>query len=112
MPSLVEIKLAQWFWRKRFLNFVNVFSPFRNYFPFEKSGVPYLNKIESPSPKDDLCQVWLKLAQWFFRIKENVKKFMTMTTTTTDNGQISIGKSSLKHSPQMSDKIPDRSEMW
>ena len=27
----------------------------------------YLNKHESSSPKDALCQVWLKLAQWFWR---------------------------------------------
>jgi hypothetical protein len=26
-----------------------------------------LNKLESPPPKDDLCQVWLNLAQWFWR---------------------------------------------
>ena len=26
-----------------------------------------LNKLESPLPKDALCQVWLKLAQWFWR---------------------------------------------
>ena len=26
----------------------------------------YLNKFESHSPKDALCQVWLKLAQWFW----------------------------------------------
>ena len=26
-----------------------------------------LNKIESHSPEDALCQVWLKLAQWFWR---------------------------------------------
>ena len=26
-----------------------------------------LNKIESHSPKEVLCQVWLKLAQWFWR---------------------------------------------
>jgi hypothetical protein len=26
-----------------------------------------LNKLELPSPKDDLCQVSLKLAQWFWR---------------------------------------------
>jgi hypothetical protein len=26
-----------------------------------------LNKLESPSPKDNLCQVWLKLAQRFCR---------------------------------------------
>ena len=32
----VWLKLAQWFWRRRFLNFVNVFSLFRNYLPLEK----------------------------------------------------------------------------
>jgi hypothetical protein len=26
-------------------------------------------KLESPLPKDDLCQVWLKLALWFWRIR-------------------------------------------
>ena len=34
----VWLKLAQWFWRKRFLNCVNVFSLFRNYLPLEKGG--------------------------------------------------------------------------
>ena len=63
----VWLKLAQWFWRRRFLNFVNVFSLFHNYLPLEKAGALYLNKLESPSPKDALCQVWLKLAQWFWR---------------------------------------------
>mgnify|MGYP003683194777 CR=1 FL=1 len=29
--------------------------------------VLYLSKLEFPSPKDALCQVWLKLAQWFWR---------------------------------------------
>ena len=32
-----------------------------------KRGALYLNKIESPLPKDALCQVWLKLAYWFWR---------------------------------------------
>ena len=27
----------------------------------------YLNKIEYPSPKDALCQVWLNFIQWFLR---------------------------------------------
>ena len=63
----VWLKLAQWFWRRRFLNFVNIFSLFRNYLPLEKGGAHHLNKLESPSPKDALCQVWLKLAQWFWR---------------------------------------------
>ena len=63
----VWLKLAQWFWRRRFFNFVNVFLLFRNYFPLEKGGALHLNKHESPSPKDALCQVWLRLAQWFWR---------------------------------------------
>ena len=50
-----------------FFNFVNVFSLFRYYLPLEKGGALHLNKLESPLPKDALCQVWLKLAQWFWR---------------------------------------------
>ena len=53
----VWLKLAQWFLR-RFLNVVNVFSLFGNYFPLEKGGGLHLNKLESPSPKDALCKVW------------------------------------------------------
>ena len=30
-------------------------------------GSSSLKKLESPSPKDALCQDWLKLAQWFWR---------------------------------------------
>ena len=33
----------------------------------EKDGALHLNKLESSSPKDALCQVWLKLAQRFWR---------------------------------------------
>ena len=61
----VWLKMARWFWRRTFLNFVNVFSLFRNYLPLGKGGALHLNKFESPSSKDALCQVWLKLAQWF-----------------------------------------------
>ena len=63
----VWLKLAQWFWRIRFLNVVNVFSLFHNYLPLEKGWAFHLNKLESPSHKDALCQIWLKLAQWFWR---------------------------------------------
>ena len=63
----VWLKMAQWFWRRRFLIFVNVFSQLCNYLPLEKAGALHLNKLESPSPKDALCQFWLKLVQWFFR---------------------------------------------
>ena len=74
VPSLVE--LAQWFWRRRFLNFVNVFLLFCNYLPLEKGVALYLNKLESPSPKDALCQVWLKLASWFLRRRWKCEKFL------------------------------------
>jgi len=40
-----------------------------------KRGQPlYLNKSESPSPKNVSYQVWLKLAKWFLRsrLKETV----------------------------------------
>ena len=73
VPSLVEIGSVVL--RRRFFNFVNVFSLFRNYLPLEKGGAHYLNKLESPSPKDALCQVWLKLAQWFWRRRWKCEKF-------------------------------------
>ena len=49
----------------------------------------HLNKHESPSPKDALCQVWLKLAQWFLRIRWKYKKFTDRWTDggTTDTRQ-------------------------
>ena len=46
------------------------------------------------------CQVWLKLAHWFWRRRSKCEKFKTMKTktttmTTTDNGQILIRKAHL-----------------
>ena len=87
----VWLKLAQWFWRRRSLNYVNVFSLFRNYLLLETGRALHLNKLESPLPKDALCQVWLKLAQWFWRRRWKFENFTTMTAmtrTTTDKGQI------------------------
>ena len=64
MLSLVEIGSVV-LEKKIFLNFVNLFSLFRNYLPLEKGGVLYLNKVESPSSKDALCQVWLWRRRFF-----------------------------------------------
>jgi hypothetical protein len=61
--------LTCWFWRRRFSKNFNVFLLFRYYLPLKKGYPLRLNKLESPLPKDDLCQVWLKLAQWFWRRK-------------------------------------------
>ena len=42
-----------WNWlRRRFFNFVNVFSLFCNYFPLEKDKALHMYKLEFPSPKD------------------------------------------------------------
>ena len=60
------VKLPQWFWRRWFFKFVNVFWLFHN-FSLWKELALHLNKLESPSPKDALCQVWLKLAPLFWR---------------------------------------------
>ena len=73
VPSLVEI--GPGVLEKKILNFVNVFSLFDNYLLLEKGGVLHLNKLESPSPKDALCQVWLKLPQWLWRRRWNVKVY-------------------------------------
>ena len=34
--------------------------------PLEKSKARHLNKLEAPSAKDALHQVWLKFAKWFW----------------------------------------------
>ena len=71
----VWLKLDQWFWRRRFFKDFNVSLLFHNYLPFEKGIALFLNKLESPSPKNFLCQVWLKLAQWFWRRRWKCEKF-------------------------------------
>ena len=62
---------------RRFLNFVIMimFSLFRKYLPLEIGVVLYFKKLESPSPKDALCQVWLKLAHWFLKRRWKWEKF-------------------------------------
>ena len=63
----VWLKFTYCFWRRCFINFIDVFLLFLNYLPLEKVVALRLNKLESPSPKDALCYVWLKLAPWFWR---------------------------------------------
>ena len=65
-PRIICTKFG-WNWptgsgEDNFLKFVKVFLQFCNYLPYEKGGALYF-----PSPKDTLCQVWLKLAKWFWR---------------------------------------------
>ena len=84
MLCQVWLKLARWFWRRRFLKVVNLFLLFPNYLPFGKGVVLLLNKLESPSPGNTLCQVWLKLAQWFWRRRWKCEKFTDRWAETDD----------------------------
>ena len=76
------MKFAQWFWKRRkFVNVISVFLLFHNYHLLEKGVAIHLNKLEFPSFKDSLCEIYLKLAKWFLRRSRKCAKF---TTTTTD----------------------------
>ena len=45
------VELTQRFWRRRFLNFVNVFSLFYNYLPLEKGGAFHLTNLNPLHPR-------------------------------------------------------------
>ena len=69
----IWLKLPNWFLKRRFFNSVNVFLLFGNYIPLETGWGLYVKKnktkkLESSSPKNVLCKVWLKLAKLFRRI--------------------------------------------
>jgi hypothetical protein len=50
---------------------------FCDYLHCEEDLALYLNKLEFPSPKNDLYQVWLKLACWFWkRCSKNFSLFL------------------------------------
>ena len=98
---MLWFKLVQWFWRWRFLKFINTFSQFCNYLPLEKGGAFWTN-LNTLHPR----MFWSKFG-WNKPSgsgEENVKwKFTTTTTTTTtttDNGQISIRKAHLSLRPR------------
>ena len=65
------LKLAQWFWRKRFLNFVNIFSLFCYYLPLEKGMVLHLKNLNPLHPRM-LCAKF----GWNWPSGRKCKKFM------------------------------------
>ena len=76
-------------------NYITVFLLFYYYLPSKKGRALHLNKPESKSPKDALCQFWLKLAQDSGSVvleKKTNKKFTTTLTTTTTDRKIVIRK--------------------
>ena len=64
-----------------------------NYLPLKKVCMAlHRNKLESPQPKDALCQVLLKLVRWFWRRRWKCQKFSDWQT----NGQTDDGLPSEK----------------
>jgi hypothetical protein len=45
--------------------------------PLGEGQSPSFDQFRTPSPKDDLCQIWLKLAQWFWRRSRKYKSLQT-----------------------------------
>ena len=84
MPSLIEIGPLV-LEKKIFKNFQN-FLLFCDYLPLGKGNPLHFNNLESTPPKDDLCQVWLKLAQRFWRRSRKCKR----TDGRTDDRQRAI----------------------
>jgi hypothetical protein len=68
-----------WFCRRRFLNDPTQILHFCDYLPFEEDLALYLNKLDLPSPKDNLYQGWLDLAGWFWK-KRFLKNFQCIFT--------------------------------
>jgi hypothetical protein len=60
-------KLTGWFWRRRFQKNFSKFLLFCYYLPLGMGVVLHLYNSEFSLPKDDLCQLWLNLAQRFWR---------------------------------------------
>jgi hypothetical protein len=92
-PRIICTKF-DWIWpagsEEDFKKKFSVFLLFPYYLPLEKGYPPPLNKLESPSPKDDLCQVWLKLVRRFWRRSRKCKSLQT--DGQTDAGQRAIRK--------------------
>ena len=60
MPSWVEIGSVS---LEKIFKFHQCILLFHKYLPLEKGVAFHFNNLESPPPKDDLSQYWLKLAQ-------------------------------------------------
>ena len=78
---------SYWIWRRRCLKFA-WFWPFGALPLGPHGGHTYdLNNFESPTPKDDSCQVWLKSNNAFSRRRWKCKKFTDDARRTTDDGR-------------------------
>ena len=97
---------------KIFLNFVNVFSLFRNYLPLEKGEALHLNKLEFPSPKE--CFVGWNWPSGSGEEDETVRSlWQRQQNEDIDNdGQRTNQKSSIEPLAQVSQKERGIQRLW
>ena len=69
-------KSRQWIFALSLLS-----SLWKRLWPFIWTNLKHLN-----SPKDALCQIWLKLAKWFWRRRRNWEKLIRWVTATSSFG--------------------------
>jgi hypothetical protein len=91
--------LTSWSWHDhlksptiRFLKIFSKFLLFCYYLPLGKRVVLHLYNSESPLPKDNMCQLWLKLAQ---RLWRRCRKCKSLRDRRTKDGQRAIRKAHL-----------------
>ena len=102
MPSLVEIDPVVL--EKKIFKVFDIILIFLLLSPIGKGVTLHLNKLESPPPKNALCQAWLKLTKWFLRRRLKREKFTNRQTDRPVDGRQtkSVQKSSLELSAQLS----------
>ena len=81
----VWLKLAQWFWRRRFLNIVNEFSLFRNYLPLEKGMALHLNKTWIPFTQGYFVQSLVEIGPVVLEKKMKMLKVYDNANDDDDN---------------------------
>ena len=92
------LKLVQWFWRRirRFLNFINICSIFRNISTWKRVWPFMCTNLNPHHPRMLYAKFGLKFAHWLLRRRCKCETLMTTTTAMTmDNGQIVIRKANL-----------------
>jgi hypothetical protein len=101
----VWLKLACWFWRRRFLKIFSKFLLFCYYLPLGNRIVLHLYNSEFSLPKDDLCQLWLKLAQRFWRRNWKSKSLTDRRQTDGQTDGQTTDKSDQKSSLELSAQV-------
>ena len=106
----ISLKLEQWFWGRRFLYFVNVFSLFRNYPPLDKGvflhlNIPFTQGCLVPSLVEIGLLVLEKMKMWKFIDRQTDNRQSEKLTWAFSSGKLKIEKFLIKKSTIHVDKL-------